>query len=72
MPIFISKKDEKVLIDEEVFNNIAKIFEKEGSDCWFENNKQKFLGKKYNENDFYQSTDIVEVWFDSVNSTLSF
>ena len=71
LPIFISKKDEKVLVDEEVFNNIANIFEKEGSDCWFEDNKQKFLGKKYNENDFYQTTDIVEVWFDSV-STHSF
>ena len=71
MPIFISKKDDKVLVDEEVFNNIANIFEKEGSDCWFENNKQKFLGKKYNENDFYQTTDIVEVWFDS-GSTHSF
>ncbi len=71
LPIFISKKDEKVLVDEEVFNNIADIFEKEGSDCWFENNKQKFLGKKYNESDFYQTTDIVEVWFDS-GSTHSF
>ena len=71
LPIFISKKDEKVLVDEEVFNNIANIFEKEGSDCWFEDNKQKFLGKKYNENDFYQTTDIVEVWFDS-GSTHSF
>ncbi len=71
LPIFISKKDEKVLVDDEVFNNIANIFEKEGSDCWFENDKQKFLGKKYNENDFYQTTDIVEVWFDS-GSTHSF
>ncbi|MDC3151470.1 isoleucine--tRNA ligase [Candidatus Pelagibacter sp.] len=71
LPIFISKKDEKVLVDEEVFNNIANIFEEEGSDCWFENNKQKFLGKKYDENDFYQTTDIVEVWFDS-GSTHSF
>jgi len=71
LPIFISKKDEKVLVDEEVFNNIANIFEKEGSDCWFENNKQKFLGKKYKENDFHQTTDIVEVWFDS-GSTHSF
>ena len=43
LPIFISKKDEKVLVDEEVFNNIANIFEKEGSDCWFEDNKQSFL-----------------------------
>mgnify|MGYP001320048518 CR=1 FL=1 len=31
LPIFISKKDEKVLVDDEVFNNIANIFEKEGA-----------------------------------------
>ena len=44
-PIFISKKDNKVLIDDEVFENIAKIYEKEGSDCWFDDDPQRFLGK---------------------------
>tara|TARA_Y100000590_G_scaffold354797_1_gene408203 strand:+ start:1804 stop:4530 length:2727 start_codon:yes stop_codon:yes gene_type:complete len=71
LPIFISKKDNKVLIDDEVFENIAKIYEKEGSDCWFKDNFQRFLGKKYKADDFYQSKDIVEVWFDS-GSTHSF
>ncbi len=45
--------------------------EKEGADCWFDGNPQKFLGKKYKIEDYIQSTDICEVWFDS-GSTHSF
>ena len=71
LPIFVSKKDNKVLIDDEVFENIAKIYEKEGSDCWFSDDFQRFLGKKYKSEDYVQSKDIVEVWFDS-GSTHSF
>ena len=47
LPIFISKKTHEILVDDEVFNNIAKIYEKEGSDCWFSDDPQRFLGKKY-------------------------
>ena len=71
LPIFISKKTKEVLIDDEVFENIASIYEKEGSDCWFSDNTQRFLGNKYNSEDFEKSSDIVEVWFDS-GSTHSF
>ena len=71
LPIFISKKDGKVLVDDEVFENIAKIYEKEGSDCWFSDDPQRFLGKKYNVKDYEKLKDIVEVWFDS-GSTHSF
>ena len=65
LPIFISKKTGEPLKDLEVIENIAKIYEKEGSDCWFSDNSQRFLGKKYNKEDFIKSNDIVEVWFDS-------
>ena len=65
LPIFLSKKNGEALIDDEVFENIAKIFEKEGSDCWFSDGAQKFLGKKYKSQDYDKISDIVEVWFDS-------
>ena len=71
LPIFINKKTGEILIDNEVFDNIAKIYEKEGSDCWFSDDPQKFLGKKYKAEDFEKLSDIVEVWFDS-GSTHSF
>ena len=65
IPVFLSKKTHEVLIDEEVNENIASIFEKEGADCWFEDETQRFLGKKYKSEDYQKMTDIVEVWFDS-------
>ncbi len=71
LPIFVNKKNNKILVDDEVFENIAKIYEKEGSDCWFSDDPQKFLGKKYKADDYEKLSDIVEVWFDS-GSTHSF
>ena len=71
LPIFVKKDNNKVLIDDEVFENIAKIYEKEGSDCWFSDNPQRFLGEKYDAKDYNKLSDIVEVWFDS-GSTHSF
>ena len=65
IPVFISKKTNEILIDNEVTENIAKIFEKEGADCWFAGDTQRFLGKKYKSEDYDKLTDIVEVWFDS-------
>ena len=71
LPIFVNKKTKEILIENELFENIAKIYEKEGSDCWFSDDPQKFLGKKYKAEDFEKLSDIVEVWFDS-GSTHSF
>ncbi len=71
LPIFINKKTSEILVDDEVLDNISKIYEKEGSDCWFSDDPQKFLGKKYKAEDFEKLSDIVEVWFDS-GSTHSF
>ena len=68
LPIFINKKTNEPLIDKNVIENIAKIFEKKGSDSWFELDPDEFLGKKYNKNDFIQVKDVIEVWFDSGSS----
>ncbi|MDA9597528.1 isoleucine--tRNA ligase [Candidatus Pelagibacter sp.] len=65
LPIFINKKTKEVLIDDEVIENIANIYENEGSDCWFSDDWQRFLGDKYNADEYEKLTDIVEVWFDS-------
>ena len=71
LPIFVNKKTKEILVDDEVIENIAAIYEKEGSDCWFSDNPQRFLGKKYKATDYDKLSDIVEVWFDS-GSTHSF
>ncbi len=71
LPIFVNKKTKEILLDEEVNENIASIYEKEGSDCWFSDDPQRFLGSKYKAKDYDKLSDIVEVWFDS-GSTHSF
>jgi isoleucyl-tRNA synthetase len=71
LPIFVNKKTKEVLVDDGVNENIASIYEKEGSDCWFSDNSQRFLGDKYKADDYDKLSDIVEVWFDS-GSTHSF
>ena len=65
IPVFISKKTNEILLDDEVTENVANIFEKEGADCWFDEDAQRFLGKKYKSEDYEKLSDIVEVWFDS-------
>ena len=65
LPIFVNKKTKEILVDDKVIENIASIYEKEGSDCWFSDDAQRFLGEKYNSNDYEKLSDIVEVWFDS-------
>jgi isoleucyl-tRNA synthetase len=71
LPIFVNKKTKEILVDDDVNETIANIYEKEGSDCWFSDDPQRFLGKKYKSEDYEKLSDIVEVWFDS-GSTHSF
>ena len=71
LPIFVNKKTKEILVDDDVIENIASIYEKEGSDCWFSDDPQRFLGNKYKAEEFDKLSDIVEVWFDS-GSTHSF
>jgi len=71
LPIFINKNTKEILVDDEVNETIASIYEKEGSDCWFSDSSQRFLGEKYKADDYDKLSDIVEVWFDS-GSTHSF
>ncbi len=71
LPIFINKKTNQPLKDKKIIDRIAEIYEKEGSDCWFTDGAERFLGSDYNSDDFIKLSDIVEVWFDS-GSTHSF
>ena len=65
LPIFVHKVTKEILVDDQVNENIASIYEKEGSDCWFSDDPQRFLGDKYKAEDYDKTSDIVEVWFDS-------
>jgi isoleucyl-tRNA synthetase len=71
LPIFINKKTKEPLRDQKIIDRIASIYEKKGSDSWFEENSKLFLGNDYDPDDYEKLEDIVEVWFDS-GSTHSF
>src|SRR6185503_7265290 len=63
--IFVVKKTGEALKDEKVLKRIFEIFEKEGSDAWFNRPAQDFLGANYKADDFEQVRDIIDVWFES-------
>ncbi len=65
LPLFIDKKTGQPLRDQKIINRIADIYEKEGSNTWFTEDPQRFLGKDYIADDYEQVKDVVEVWFDS-------
>ena len=65
LPLFVNKKTGQPLRDENIINRIADIYEKEGSNTWFTEDPQRFLGDEYSLDDYEQVKDVVEVWFDS-------
>ncbi len=65
LPIFVSKKTGEPLRDQNVIEKIAKIYEEEGGDAWFNSEASRFLSPEYDPNEFEQVKDVVEVWFDS-------
>jgi isoleucyl-tRNA synthetase len=63
--VFVDKKTGQPLKDAALNKRIYEIFEKEGSDAWFDHSAQHFLGDKYKADDFEQVRDIIDVWFES-------
>jgi isoleucyl-tRNA synthetase len=63
--IFINKKTQEPLRDQEVVDRVVEAFKTDGADAWFEKPSSYFLGSKYNADDFEAVMDIADVWFDS-------
>ncbi len=64
--VFVKKHSNDILRDDAVDHRIATAFEIEGADAWFaEGAKTRFLGEKYNPDDYDMVRDILDVWFDS-------
>ena len=66
---FVRKSEDgslTVLQDKQVNESIIKAFKEEGADCWFDDEaKERFLGAKYDHNEWQKVNDILDVWFDS-------
>jgi isoleucyl-tRNA synthetase len=65
IPVFVEKRSGEPLRDEQVVARIVAAFREEGADCWYSSPASRFLGDGYNEDDFEQVMDIVDVWFES-------
>jgi isoleucyl-tRNA synthetase len=70
IPVFYSKKTNEPLMTEDTLEHIASIFEKHGSDAWWDMDISQLLPENLrNQADEYsKGTDTMDVWFDSGTS----
>jgi len=69
----IYNEDRSPIIDADVFEHIAQLFDKHGSNIWFESEAKDLLPEGYTNpaspnGRFTKETDIMDVWFDSGSS----
>ena len=72
LPIFYAE-DQTPILDQSIINHVADLFEKHGSNYWFEHEAKDLLPEGYtNEHSpnglFTKEEDIMDVWFDSGSS----
>ncbi|MBF0715855.1 isoleucine--tRNA ligase [Gemelliphila palaticanis] len=72
IPVFYAENGEPIL-DSELIEHVAKIFEVEGSNAWFNKEAKELLPEGYTHPDspngvFTKEMDIMDVWFDSGTS----
>jgi isoleucyl-tRNA synthetase len=73
IPVFYCDKCRNPIMTQQSIERVADIFDKEGSDSWWERDVSYFLEKgtkceKCSATEFIQETDIMDVWFDSGTS----
>ena len=72
IPVFYAENGEEIL-DIELIEHVAKIFEEEGSNVWFYKEAKELLPEGYTHpgspnGEFTKEMDIMDVWFDSGTS----
>lgn len=72
IPIFYTE-DKSPIMEKEVFEHVAELFEKYGSNIWFEKDAKDLLPEGYTNPKspnglFTKEKDIMDVWFDSGSS----
>ena len=64
---FRKKSTKEVILDKDILEHIATIFDEKGADAWYDMEISKLLpeGSSYNPEDLEKINDILDVWFDS-------
>ncbi len=75
IPVFYAE-DGTAILDEEIINHVADLFEKHGSNIWFDSDATELLPEGYHHpgspnGKFTKETDIMDVWFDSGTSHIA-
>lgn len=75
IPVFYNE-DGSPILEDQVIEHVANLFEKEGSNIWFIKDAKDLLPKGYTNPSspngiFKKETDIMDVWFDSGTSFLT-
>ncbi len=73
IPVFYCEKCDEPVIDADIMEKAADLFEKESADAWFAHPAEDFLGEgfkcpKCGHAHFRKESDILDVWFDSGTS----
>ena len=73
IPVFYCGKDREPLVSAEVMEHVARIFEREGADAWFDRPCRELLAPgarcaRCGGTEFEKEGDILDVWFDSGSS----
>jgi isoleucyl-tRNA synthetase len=66
--VFVNRRTNEPLRDQQVIDRVAAAVEKEGADAWFASPAERFLGEDHDPEEWEKVTDIVDVWFDSGSS----
>lgn len=67
VPVFFDQ-DNNVFFNEEVYQHLKTLFEKEGSNAWFKYTTAELLPDKYDASLYKKCNDTMDVWFDSGSS----
>lgn len=70
IPVFYDEKTDEPLINSEIIGYIQQLFEKYGSNCWWELKTEELLHPNYRNNGktYKKGEDTMDVWFDSGTS----
>src|SRR5919204_4412322 len=73
IPVFYCGKDREPLVSAEAMEHVARIFDSEGADAWFDRPARELVAPgsrcaKCGGTEFEKESDILDVWFDSGSS----